>query len=138
MRGSVYIGPNNWIFLCFPDISWNGVLLNSFDPLNFFISTYIVRTIIFCVYIHFFSINSQASGRNKSPVILPTIIFVFLSTLSCKASPRALQLWKYSCFYSNLYHNTWLSFIFSMAWYHNPLKTHENIGGLGLYNRRHS
>ena len=91
----VGIGPNNWIFQGFPDIIWYRVLFDSFDPLNF------VHWYLYCTYdnilcLHpFCSITSRASGRNISPVILPTIIFVFLSILSCKASPCALDLFKF-------------------------------------------
>ena len=98
----VGIGPNNLIFWVFPNISWYGVLFDSFDPLKF------IHRCLYCTYknilcLHkFYSITSQASGRTTSPVILPTIIFVFLSTLSCKASSRALQLFKYLYSYSYL------------------------------------
>ena len=97
----VGIGPNNWIFQGFPNISFDGVLFGSFDPLNFFTGTNILHTIISCVYIHF-SITSQASGRTTSHVIIPTIIFFFLSTLLYKVYPWALQIFNSFYFYSGL------------------------------------
>ena len=87
----------------FPNISWDGVLSDSFDPLNF------VYWYLYCTYenilrLHLFcSITSSASGCDISPVILPTIIFVFLSTLLCNEYPWALQPFKSLYFYSNLY-----------------------------------
>ena len=65
------------------------------------IGTYIVLKIISCFYI-LFLITSQASGRNTWPVILPTIIFVFLSKLLCKAYHWAHQIFKSLYFYSDL------------------------------------
>ena len=96
------IGPNNRIFRGLSNISLNGVLFDSFDPLNF------VHRYLYCTYenilcLHpLYYITSQASGRKTPPVILPTIIFVFLSTLLCKESPREIQLFKSSYLYSNL------------------------------------
>ena len=96
------IGPNNWIFRDLPNINWDGFLFDSFEHLNFF-HRYLYCTYdnILCLH-QFCYITSSASGRTTSPVILPTIIFVFLSTLSCKASSRALQLFKYLYSYSYL------------------------------------
>ena len=96
------VGPNNCIFRGFPYISWDGVLFYSFDSLKF------VHRYLYCTYYNimclhsFCSITSWASRRNTSPVILPTIIFVFLSMLLCKAYPWELHLFKSSYFYSDI------------------------------------
>ena len=91
---AVGISPNNRIFRGFPDISWDGVLFDIFYPLNFF-HRYIYCTYKNILFLHpFFSITCQESGHTTSPVILPIIIFVFLSTLSCISFPWALQIFK--------------------------------------------
>ena len=79
------IDPNYWIFLGLLNISQDRVLFDSFDPLNFVHwDLYFTHENIMC-FNPFCYITSQSSGRTKSPVILPTILSVFLSTVSCEA-----------------------------------------------------